>query len=183
MLQPSLKRNDRLANFLIITVSIIVFAAVVTLDRLKVKPAWPFDVPVHIFATINAVVNGMVAMLLLLGLKAVKNKNYLLHKRFMLSAILLSIIFLISYIMHHLFAGSTSYGGDGWLKNVYYFILITHIPLAGIILPFILFSAYRGLTGDYEKHKKMVRYTFPLWMYVAISGVLIYLLISPYYGQ
>lgn len=182
MLRASFKKNDRLANILIITVSIVVFTAIVTLDRLKVKPEWPFEAPIHIFALINAIVNGTVTLLLVLGLMAVKKKNYLLHKRIMLSAILLSVVFLVSYILHHLFAGSTSYGGDGWLKTFYYFLLITHIPLAGIILPFILYTAYSGLTGSYRKHKKLVRYTFPLWLYVTISGVLIYILISPYYG-
>ena len=114
----------------------------------------------------------------------------------MLSAIMLSVLFLLSYIAHHLLAGDTKYGDinhDGILsideKNVagnlrliYYFILITHIPLAAIILPFILFTAYRALTGEYDKHKKLVRITWPVWFYVAVTGVLVYLMISPYYS-
>lgn len=182
-MKPLLKKNDRLAHILIITVSVVVFAAVLILDRLKVKPDWPYDMPVHVFATINAVINGTVFVLLWLGLYAVKKKNFVLHRNIMLTAISLSVLFLISYIMHHLFSGSTSYGGEGIMKGIYFFILLTHIPLAGIILPFILYAAYRGLTGEYERHKKMVRYTFPLWLYVAFSGVAVYLLISPYYGQ
>jgi len=112
---------------------------------------------------------------------AVKQKNYVLHKKLMLLAMALSILFLVSYIAHHLFAGSTEYGGAGTMKAIYYIILLTHIPLAGIILPFILFTAYRSLIGEFEKHKKLARYTWPLWLYVSITGVLVYVFISPYY--
>ena len=93
----------------------------------------------------------------------------------------LSILFFISYIAHHLFAGETKFGGEGTIRYVYYFILITHIILAAVILPFILFTAYRGLTGEYDKHTKLSRYTWPLWLYVAITGPVVYLMISPYY--
>jgi putative membrane protein len=113
----------------------------------------------------------------------------------MVAAIILSILFLVSYICHHLFAGETKFGDidhngivsldektmAGSLRIVYYFILGTHIPLAGIILPFILFTAYRSLTGEYERHKKLARITWPVWLYVAITGVAVYLMISPYY--
>ena len=100
----------------------------------------------------------------------------------MLWAIGFSVLFLVSYICHHLFTGETSYGGSGLIKLVYYFILITHIVLAGIILPFILFTAYRGLTAEFHKHKKLARITWPLWFYVAVTGVIVYLMISPYYN-
>jgi putative membrane protein len=113
----------------------------------------------------------------------------------MLAAIILSVLFLISYVCHHLLSSETKFGDlnhdgivsldekslAGSLRYVYYFILLTHIPLAGIILPFILFTAYRALSGEYEKHKKLARITWPIWFYVAISGVAVYLLISPYY--
>ena len=99
----------------------------------------------------------------------------------MLLAITLSVCFLLSYVAHHLFAGETKFGGQGAIKYFYYAVLIPHIVLAGIIMPFVLFTAYKGLTGEYGKHKKLVRYTYPLWLYVAITGVLVYLLISPYY--
>ncbi|MBK7147999.1 MAG: DUF420 domain-containing protein, partial [Bacteroidetes bacterium] len=100
----------------------------------------------------------------------------------MMSAIVFSSLFLVSYIAHHLFAGETSFGGEGALRYFYYFILITHIILAAVILPFILLTAYNSLSGDFVKHKKIARYTFPLWLYVSIIGVLVYLLISPYYS-
>jgi putative membrane protein len=90
-------------------------------------------------------------------------------------------LFLVSYICHHLFAGDTKFGGTGSSKTIYYIILFTHIPLAGIILPFILYSAYRALTGDWLKHKKLARITWPVWFYVAVTGVVVYWMISPYY--
>lgn len=178
MLPPAWKKNDKRAKWLIISFSVIVFLIVASLGRIKpVKP----DFDGHIFAQINAVVNSIVAILLLLALFAVKSKKYLAHKRIMITAMLLSILFLASYISHHVLEGETKYGGEGTMKIVYYIILFTHIPLAGIILPFILFSAYRAMIGEYDKHKKLVRITWPIWFYVAITGVVVYLMISPYY--
>lgn len=193
MLQPSLKKNDARAKLLIWSVSVIVFAAVVLLSRIKVKVDLGFDL--HLFALINAVINSCVSILLLAGLFSAKQRKYQQHKRIMLFAIVLSVLFLVSYICHHLFAGETKFGdinGDGILSNeeaaaagtlriIYYFILFTHIPLAGIILPFILFTAYRALTGEYEQHKRLTRITWPVWFYVALTGVMVYILISPYY--
>ena len=195
MLAPSIQKNDKKAKTIIITVSVIVFAAVSVLGRYNLagKVELPFDK--HIFATANAVINGMVAVLLIAGLLTVKKGNYQLHKKIMLSAMFLSILFLLSYICHHLFAGETIYGetdgikglsaaetaAAGSMRNIYLTVLITHIPLAGIALPFILFAAYRALTGEYEKHKKLVRIIWPLWFYVAITGVLVYNMIAPYY--
>ena len=194
MLQPSLTKNDKKAKLLIYTVSFVVFAAVVFLSKYKLNVDLGFDV--HIFAKVNVVINSIVAVLLLAGLFFVKQKKYELHKKIMLSAIALSVLFLISYIAHHLLAGDTKYGDinhdgilsldekvlAGNLRMVYYFILITHIPLAAIILPFILFTAYRALSGEYDKHKKLVRTTWPVWFYVAVTGVIVYLMISPYYN-
>ena len=194
MLQPSLTKNDKKAKLLIYTVSIVVFAAVVFLSKYKLTVDLGFDV--HVFAKTNAIINSIVALLLMAGLFTIKQKNYLLHKKIMMSAIILSVLFLLSYIAHHLLAGDTKYGDinhDGILSTdekavagnmrmVYYFILITHIPLAAIVLPFILFTAYRALTGEYDKHKKLVRITWPVWFYVAVTGVAVYLMISPYYN-
>jgi putative membrane protein len=179
MLVPVWKKNDAKARVLIFTFSAIVFAAVVILGRIQLKVDLGFDV--HVFAKANAVINSLVAVLLLGGLFSVKSKNYLLHKRMMMTAMLLSVLFLVSYIAHHLFAGETAFGGEGTIRTVYYLILFTHIPLAGLILPFILFSAYRALIGEWSAHKKLVRYTWPIWFYVAVTGVIVYLLISPYY--
>ncbi len=190
-----LQKNDSKAKWLIGIFSIIVFATVTVLGKYNLAGTvvLPFDV--HIFALANAIINGTVAILLIAGLLAVKKNHYALHKKIMLTAMILSVLFLISYICHHLLAGETSYGETDGIKGLsdiektaagggrtlYLLILITHIPLAGIGLPFILFAAYRALTGEYEKHKKIVRIIWPLWLYVAITGVIVYILISPYY--
>jgi len=191
---PSLAKNDKRAKLFIWVISIIVFSVITILARVKLNVNLGFEP--HLFATTNAVLNSGVTLLLIAGLLAVKRKNYLLHKKIMIAAIILSLLFLVSYICHHLFTGDTKYGDldnngilsieektlAGSMRMVYYFILLTHIPLAGIILPFILFTAYRSLTGEYEKHKKLARITWPVWLYVAITGVIVYLMISPYYA-
>ena len=180
MLEPAWKKNDVKAKRLIVALSIVVFTAVVILGRVKLDVRLGFNE--HIFAGINAVINSAVSLLLLSALLSVKMKNYLLHKRLMITAIILSSLFLISYICHHLFSGETSYGGTGTIRYVYYFILGTHIILAGVILPFILFTAYRAMIGDWIKHKRLARITWPIWFYVAVTGVIVYLMISPYYN-
>ena len=194
MLQPSLTKNDKKARLLIYTVSFVVFGAVVFLSKYKLNVDLGFNV--HVFAKANAVINTIVAVLLLAGLFAATQKRYELHKKIMFTAIALSVLFLLSYIAHHLLAGDTKYGDlnhdgiisidektvAGNLRMFYYFILITHIPLAAIVLPFILFTAYRALIGEYGQHKKLVRITWPLWFYVAVTGVVVYLMISPYYN-
>lgn len=179
MLTPAIKKNDKTARALIITVSFVVLALVVLTSRFKLQLDLGFNP--HLFATLNACINFVVTILLIAAFMAIKKKNYVQHKNLMLLAMVLSTIFLLSYVAHHLLAGETKYGGTGALRYIYYFILATHIPLAGIILPFILFTAYRSLVGDFEKHKKLARYTWPLWLYVSITGVIVYLLISPYY--
>ncbi len=194
MLEPTLQKNDGKAKIFIWTVSIVVFLAVALLSKIKLDLNLPFNV--HVFATFNAIVNSLVALLLVAGLVTIKSKNYLLHKRIMLTAITLSVLFLVSYICHHLLAGDTKYGDldhngilslnekmqAGGVRVFYYALLLTHIPLAAIILPFILFTAYRALTGEYEKHKKLVRITWPIWFFVAVSGVVVYWMINPYYN-
>lgn len=180
MLTPTFKKNDKQARLLIITVSFVVFAAVLLLHKIKLDIDLGFDV--HLFALANAVINSVVSILLVTALIAVKKKNYESHKKMMMAAIVLSVLFLVSYICHHLFAGDTTFGGSSTMKGIYYFILLTHIPLAAIILPFILFTAYRSLIGEYAHHKKLAKYTWPLWLYVSITGVLVYLFIYPYYA-
>ena len=190
---PFLQPNESLAKKFIWIVSVVVFVSVALLSRLKWQVNLGFNP--HIFATLNAFINSAVALLLLAGLVAVKKKKYYLHRSIMIAAIILSICFLLSYICHHLFAGETKFGDlnhDGILspqekddagsaRIIYYFILATHIPLAGIILPFILFTAYRAATGDYTRHVKLARITWPIWMYVAVTGVVVYWMIKPYY--
>jgi putative membrane protein len=194
MLEASLKKNDKQAYWLIGIFSIVVFAVVVLLGKFKLDVDLGFNV--HIFATINAVVNGLIAVLLIMALVAVKQGKYLLHKKFMMAALVMSIIFLVSYIAHHLLAGEAKFGDSnhdgivsgeeklavGSIRIVYYLILATHIFLAAIILPFILFTAYRALIAEFTVHKKLARITWPLWFYVAVTGPIVYLMISPYYN-
>lgn len=195
MLQPALQKNDRKAKALIITVSVIVFATVTVLGKYNLAGRVDFPFDVHIFAMLNAIMNAAVVLLLLAGLITVKSKNFEAHKKIMLVAITLSVLFLLSYIAHHLFAGDTAYGETdgirglseaelaavGGVRTIYLVILLTHIPLAGLALPFILMAAYRALIGEYDQHKKLVRYVWPVWFYVAITGVIIYWMIKPYY--
>lgn len=193
MLKASLQRNDKKAKQLIWVFSIVVFTAVVLLSNFKLNVNLGFNV--HIFAQINAYINATIALLLVAALFAVKNNKYHFHKKLMLAALVLSIIFLVSYIAHHLLAGEAKFGDIdhdgvlspneqmqvGSLRTVYLVILSTHIFLAAVILPFILFTAYRALIADFAAHKKMARYTWPLWFYVAVTGPIIYWMISPYY--
>jgi putative membrane protein len=180
MLPASIEKNDKRASMLIILFSVIVFVAVVFLSRIKLEVALPFDV--HLFAKINAIINSMVSVLLVAGLIAVKNGKYHLHRNVMMTAMVLSLLFLVSYICHHLFSESTSYGGEGAMKSVYYFILITHIILAAVILPFILYTSYRALVAEWPTHRKLAKITWPIWFYVSVTGVVVYLMISPYYA-
>jgi putative membrane protein len=193
MLPPVLAKNDKQANWLILVFSFVVFAAVVLLSRIKLEVNLGFDI--HFFAKLNAFINSIVSLLLLAGLMVVRQGKYLLHKRIMIAALVLSVIFLVSYICHHLLAGETKFGDinhDGLLSEtekalagskrmLYFIILATHIPLAGLILPFILYTAYRALIGEWPKHVKLAKITWPVWLYVSVTGVLVYLLISPYY--
>lgn len=160
-------------------VSSIVFLAVVVLNRVQV-PA-PNGLDVHVFARINAALNSTVSVLLLAGLFTAKAGKWKAHRRVMLSAMILSILFLVSYILHHLFAGETSFGGTGAMKVVYYVVLVTHIMLAGSSLPFILLTAYRALSAEYPLHRKLAKRVWPVWFYVSVTGVVVYVMISPYY--
>ncbi len=194
MLPAALPKNDKKAYWLIGIFSVVVFTAIAALGNFKLSLHSDFDV--HIFAKINAVINTMVSILLVAALIAVKNGKYKLHKNIMITAMLLSILFLISYIAHHLLAGEARFGDinrDGLLSaqeksqagnlRVFYLLLLsTHIVLAAGILPFILFTAYRALTSEWSAHKKLAKYTWPLWLYVAVTGPIVYYLISPYYA-
>lgn len=193
MLEASITKNDKKAYWLIGTFSAVVFIAVVALGKFKLSINSDFDV--HIFAKINAVINSCVAVLLVTSLVAVRNGKYLLHRQLMLLAMFLSVLFLVSYIAHHLLAGEAIFGDSnhdgllslqekmevGKVRVVYLLLLGTHIVLAAIILPFILLTAYRALTSEWPGHKKLARYTWPLWLYVAVTGPIVYYLISPYY--
>ena len=193
MLPASFVKNDRQARVFIGVVSFVIFAAIIVLSRVKINVDPGFDI--HVFALVNACLNSMVALTLVAGIVAVRRKQYLAHKRLMLGAMSLSVAFLVSYILHHLLAGDTFFGdinGDGTLDSdelsavgntrmFYFFILITHIFLAAIILPFILFTTYRALIAEWPQHRRIAKITWPIWLYVSITGVVVYLMIRPYY--
>ncbi|HJV20835.1 MAG TPA: DUF420 domain-containing protein [Sediminibacterium sp.] len=193
MLPASITKNDQKANWLIGIFSVVVFVVVLILGRVKLDVDPGFDV--HIFARINAFINAIIAVLLLAALVAVRKQHYALHKKIMMTALVLSVIFLLSYIAHHLLAGEARFGdvnhdgmisesekaAVGSLRTVYFIVLASHIILAAVILPFILFTAYRALTAEYARHKLLARITWPLWFYVAVTGPLVYWMISPYY--
>ena len=192
MLEPVLKKNDKLAYILIGVFSVVVLAVVSFLSKFTLEVELPFDK--HIFALINAVINSSVAVLLIAGLVAVKQKKYKLHKSIMMTAMVLSLLFLVTYIAHHLLAGEAIYGDtdfDGVLsegewyvasnRDIYLLLLGTHIVLAATSLPFILFTAYRALTSDFAAHKKLAKRVWPIWFYVAATGPIVYLMIKQYY--
>lgn len=174
-----LSTPEPLAKRLIWTLSGVVFLAVVVLNRVQLPAPEGFDV--HVFAKVNATLNSMVSLLLLAGLFTAKAGKWDAHRKVMMSAMVLSVLFLVSYILHHLFAGDTAFGGQGWIRPVYYVILITHIILAALSLPFILLTAYRALTARYGDHRKLAKRVWPVWFYVSVTGVVVYFLISPYY--
>jgi putative membrane protein len=140
---------------------------------------WPFDV--HILPLINAVLNAASAVLLIAALVAVKNKNIDLHQKLIYSAMFLSLLFLLVYVLYHITAVHTKFGGEGAIKIVYLSILASHIILAAVQAPFVLFAFLYGYTGQIEKHKKLVKFSYPIWLYVSVTGVICYLMISPYY--
>ncbi len=193
MLEPSINKNDKKARWLIGIFSLVVFSVIVALGKIKLEVNAGFDV--HIFAFANAIINSLVAILLVVALVFVKQGKYLAHKKTMMLSMVFSILFLVSYITHHLLSGDTVYGDsnhDGLLDDVekvsvagsrmiYLIILITHIFLAAIILPFILFTAYRAMVAEYPKHKKLARITWPIWFYVSVTGPVLYWMIAPYY--
>ena len=173
--------SERSAKLFIGLATVIVMGLVVAmyLGR-SIDFELSFD-PSKIFPKIHATINSLVTICLLTGLYFIKNKKIEQHRLFMLTAFILSGLFLISYVFYHSISESSEFGGSGMIAGVYFFILITHIILAAISFPFILFTAYRAAKGSFAKHKKIARYTFPVWLYVAITGVLVYLFMAPYY--
>ncbi|MFK8039131.1 MAG: DUF420 domain-containing protein [Crocinitomicaceae bacterium] len=177
-------------KFLAISLSIVIPIVVAFLFGVKIEG---YDLT--FLPPIYASINGIVAILLVLAIVAIKNSNRQLHERLIKVAILGSVLFLIGYIVYHITSDSTLYGDfdkDGSLSDderntlgaaayIYYFILFTHIILSIVVIPFVLFTYLRAWAGNFERHKKIARYTFPLWLYVAVTGVVVYLLISPYY--
>ena len=164
-------------NKWIIVLSVVIPIAVAVLFGVKIPDVEPLSFLPPIYATVNA----LTALVLILAFLAIKKGNVKRHELFMKIAISLSVLFLVMYVAYHMTSDSTKFGGEGVIKYIYYFILITHIILSIIVIPFVLITYVRAITNDIVRHRKIARITFPLWLYVAITGVMVYILISPYY--
>lgn len=173
--------NDKAVFRLIMTVSVVVFVAVVILNR-KILPV-PETIPAFVYQLpkLNAFINGTCSILLLVSLYMIKQKNIEAHKKINIFTFILSSLFLLSYITYHWLAHETSFPVDNPLRPLYLTILVSHIILAAAVLPLILLSFHKGLQMQVEKHKRLVRWSFPIWLYVTVTGVIVYLMISPYY--
>ena len=168
--------DDKKYNKLIVVLSIAIPVVVAILFGIKIDAELPVFLP-PIYASVNAVT----ALVLVLAFMAIKNKKIKLHERLMKFAIVLSVAFLVMYVAYHMTSDSTKFGDESALKYMYYFILLTHILLSIIVIPFVLITYVRAITNNIEKHKKIAKIAFPLWLYVAITGVVVYIMISPYY--
>lgn len=172
--------TDRKASIIIIAVSILVPALVAALF-LKSGVPQNVNFDLTLFPKFHAILNSCTAFLLLLGFYYIKRSEFYSHKLCMFAAFILSAVFLVSYVTYHSLSESTSYGGEGFLKYVYYLVLLSHIILAAVQVPFVLFTIYNSLSGQLQKHKRIARWTLPIWLYVSVTGVIVFFLISPYY--
>jgi putative membrane protein len=161
---------------LIIGLSIIIPVAVAVLFKVKIH-GYDLSFLPPIYATIN----GLTAIGLVAAVAAIKRGNRKLHETLVKTCMTFSAMFLVMYVLYHMTSESTPFGGEGFVRGVYFFILITHIVLSIGVVPFVLFTYVRGISGNFERHRKLAKYTFPLWLYVAVTGVIVYLMISPYY--
>jgi putative membrane protein len=173
--------RDKRIMFLIAILSVVIPLAVAALFFLD-KSTADASVDVSFQPPLHAILNSLTAIALIVGYINIKKKNVRVHRAAMLTAFGLSAIFLVSYVTYHFLGERTIYGGEGMLKYIYYFVLLTHIVLAVVIVPLVLLSVYFGITNQLARHRRISRWTFPIWLYVAITGVLVYLLISPYYN-
>lgn len=168
-------------NKLIVVLSIAIPAVVVLLFGVNLRKLGYDVAPLSFLPPIYATINGLTAVVLVVAVIAIKNGNRRLHENLMKLAIGCSVAFLGMYVAYHMTSDSTKFGGEGVVKYVYYFILITHILLSIIIIPLVLITYVKALSNRFDKHKKIAKITFPIWLYVAITGVIVYLMISPYY--
>ncbi len=170
-------------NKFIITVSILIPVVVAILFGVKLKDFGYNVEPLSFLPPIYATVNGITAIVLVAAVRAIKKGNRKLHERLMTTAIALSVTFLVMYVAYHMTADSTKFGGEGTIRYVYFFLLISHILLSIAIIPLVLFTYVRALAEHFDRHKKLAKITFPIWLYVAVTGVIVYLMIAPYYVQ
>lgn len=171
------KKINKAYNAIIIVVSILIPVVVAVLSRIRIPNIAPLDM----LPPIYAIINGATAILLVVAVMQIKRGNKRKHQVLMKINILLSLLFLIMYIAYHVTSEMAIYGGEGIIRYVYYFILASHIILSGILVPLVLFTYKHAALGEYLKHRKLAKITFPIWFYVAVTGVVVYLMISPYY--
>ncbi|MFK7001890.1 DUF420 domain-containing protein [Flavobacterium oreochromis] len=170
-------------NIGITILSVAIPLVVALLFKVKLKD-FGFDVkPLNFLPSIYATINGLTAILLIWAVIAIKKGNRILHERLIKSAIACSVAFLGMYVAYHMTSEATPYGGTGIMKAIYFFILITHVVLSIGIIPIVLVTYVRALTGNFDGHKLIAKWAFPLWLYVAVTGVIVYLMISPYYAS
>lgn len=175
-------QKEKKYNKLIIALSIIIPLAVAALFGINLRKLG-FDIqPLTFLPPIYASINALTAILLVVSLWAIKNGKRSLHETLNKTAIGCSVLFLVMYVAYHMTSDSTPYGGEGIIRYVYFFILITHIALSIVVIPFVLITYVRAITNNFERHKKIAKITFPIWLYVAVTGVIVYLMISPYYA-
>lgn len=167
----------------IILVSIIIPVAVVLLFSIRLKDFGINVAPLSFLPPIYATINGITAALLVSAVVAIKKGNRAIHEKLMTTAIVCSVVFLLMYVAYHMTADPTKFGGEGAIKYVYFFLLLTHIALSVTIIPLVLFTYVKALAGQFDNHKKLAKFTFPLWLYVAVTGVVVYLMIAPYYAN
>ncbi|ALM08920.1 hypothetical protein SB49_14795 [Sediminicola sp. YIK13] len=171
--------KEKKFNKLITLVSVVIPVVVAILFGVKL----PNVEPLSFLPPIYAATNGLTALLLIVAVWAIKNGKRTLHQNLMTTCIALSLAFLVMYVAYHMTSDSTTFGGEGWIKWVYYFILVTHIILSIAIIPLVLRTYARAYLKKFEAHRKLAKITFPIWLYVAVTGVVVYLMISPYYIQ
>jgi putative membrane protein len=172
---------DKKYNTLIVFVSVLIPVVVAILFSVKLKD-FGIDVePLSFLPPIYATINGITAVVLVAAVLAIKKGNRKVHERLMTFAIALSLAFLVMYVAYHMTSDSTKFGGEGWIRFVYFFILISHILLSIAVIPLVLFTYVRALAAKFDQHKKLAKITFPIWLYVAVTGVVVYLMIAPYY--
>ena len=174
-------KNDKLFYRLALAVSAVVSLLEIVLNKRIIEPPTDFPYIIYKFPMFNAIINGTCSILLLLSLRAIKQKKIAVHKTLNITTFLLSAVFLMLYVVYHFFVTHTTFGGEGVLKTIYLVILGLHIVLAALVLPLILIAFYFGLNNKIDKHKRIVRFAYPIWLFVTISGVIVYLMISPYY--
>lgn len=170
-------------NKLIIVISIAIPVVVAILFGVKLKDFGINVEPLSFLPPIYAAINGFTAILLVAGVISIKNGKRRLHEILMQTAIACSVVFLVMYVAYHMTSDSTPFGGDGTLRFIYFFILISHIVLSIAVIPLVLITYVKALTERFDKHKKIAKITFPIWLYVAVTGVIVYLMIAPYYVQ